>query len=126
MIKPGAKNPVSDYIAGLDAKDGIFFQDLYKIVKQIIPDIKEGVSYAMPAFIYKDKPLLCFALTNTHYGIYPMGSQIIDTMKNDLVGLDTTKGSIHFPLNKPLPKELIKKMVNKRLEQINKKLMKTK
>ena len=79
------------------------------------PDAAETISYRMPAFKYKGL-LVWFAAFSDHYSLFP-GSAMIKSFKNDLKGLATSKGTVQFPANKPVPIALIKKLVKARFAQ---------
>ena len=84
-------------------------------------DATEAISWGMPAFKYKG-PLVGFAAFTNHCSLFPMNSTLIVTFKNELEGFETSKGTIHFPLDKPLPATLLKKLVKARVaENDNKK-----
>jgi uncharacterized protein YdhG (YjbR/CyaY superfamily) len=70
----------------------------------------EGLSYRMPAFFFKGA-LLSYAAFKDHCSLFPMGSSAIEELAAELKGYRVTKGTIHFPLDKPLPKALIAKIV---------------
>ena len=79
----------------------------------------ETVSYGMPAFKYKGM-LMWFAAFSDHCSLFPTSS-IIEKFKNELKNYFTSKGTIHFPLDKPLPATLVKKMVKARVAENEKK-----
>jgi uncharacterized protein YdhG (YjbR/CyaY superfamily) len=70
----------------------------------------EGLSYRIPAFFFKGA-LLSYAAFKDHCSLFPMGSSAIEEFVEELEGFRVTKGTIHFPLDKPLPKVLITKIV---------------
>jgi len=74
----------------------------------------EGISYGMPAFRYKGA-LVGYAAFKEHCSFFPMSAALLDTMKNDLEGYRTSKGTLQFPMDKPLPAALVKKMVKARV-----------
>jgi uncharacterized protein YdhG (YjbR/CyaY superfamily) len=77
------------------------------------PEATEIIGYKIPAF--KDKKVLVwYAAFANHCSLFPTAA-VIDTFKNELKDFSTSKGTIHFPLDKPMPVELIKKMVQERL-----------
>lgn len=79
------------------------------------PEAIEVISYRMPAFKLK-KILVWYAAFLNHCSLFPTAA-IIDAFKDELKGYETSKGTIHFPMDKPLPAALIKKIVKARLEQ---------
>lgn len=75
----------------------------------MVPDAKQKISYAIPTFALNGN-LIHFAGYKNHIGLYP-GSKAIDVLAEDLEGYETSKGTVQFPINKPLPMDLIKKIV---------------
>jgi uncharacterized protein YdhG (YjbR/CyaY superfamily) len=79
------------------------------------PDAIEAISYGMPAF--RDKRVLVwFAAFSDHCSLFPTAA-VIDALKDELKPFSTSKGTIHFPTDKPLPTALIKKIVKARVAQ---------
>lgn len=90
-------------------------QELRSIIIQAAPEAEETISYAMPA--YKLKGILVyFACHKNHIGFYPASSGIANFEK-ELSGYKTSKGTIQFPLDKPLPLDLIKMIVEFRVTE---------
>ena len=89
-------------------------------IRSVVPaDATETISYGIPAFKYKGS-LLWFAAFSSHCSLFPTAS-VIEMFKNDLKGYSTSKGTIHFPTDKPLPAALVKKMVKARVRQVQSK-----
>lgn len=80
----------------------------------------EGISYGMPAFKYK-KPLAGYAAFKDHCSLFPMSGAVVAAMKDELKAYVTSKGAIQFPLEKPMPMALVKKIVKARLAEIDSK-----
>jgi len=76
----------------------------------------EGISYGMPAFRYKG-PLVGYAAFKDHCSFFPMQASLIDEMKDELKNYRTSKGTLQFPQDKPLPAALLKKMVKLRVAE---------
>jgi uncharacterized protein YdhG (YjbR/CyaY superfamily) len=83
------------------------------------PKATETISYGMPAFKYKGV-LVWFAAFSSHCSLFPTAS-VIEVFKNELKGFSTSKGTIQFPTDKPLPAVLVKKMVKARVAQVERK-----
>jgi uncharacterized protein YdhG (YjbR/CyaY superfamily) len=79
----------------------------------------ECISYGMPAFKHKGV-LVWFAAFSDHCSLFPTAS-VIDAFKKELKGFSTSKGTIHFPTDRPLPVALVKKLVKARIAQIERK-----
>ena len=80
------------------------------------PAATETIGYGMPAFRYKEV-LVWFAAFSDHCSLFPTAS-VIEAYKKELRGFYTSKGTIHFPTDKPLPAALIKKLVKARVAQV--------
>ena len=88
---------------------------LRKVIKESAPDAEEKISWQMPTFVLQGN-LVHFAVCKNHIGFYP-GLSGIDAFKHELSEYKGTKGSIHFPIKKPLPYELISKIVKFRVAE---------
>jgi len=80
------------------------------------PEATETISYRIPAFRYKEV-LVWFAAFSDHCSLFPTAS-VIEAFKKELEGFHTSKGTIHFPTDKPLPAALIKRLVKARVAQV--------
>ena len=83
------------------------------------PETVEGISYGMPVFKYQGS-LMWFAAFSDHCSLFPTAA-VIEACKKDLNNFSTSKGTIQFPVNKPLPDALLKKMIKIRLAQVQNK-----
>lgn len=88
-------------------------QQLRNTIRQAAPDAVETISYKMPAF-RQNKILVYYAANKNHIGFYPTPGPI-NHFKNELRSYKTSKGAIQFPLDEPLPLELIAKIVKFRM-----------
>ena len=79
------------------------------------PEATETISYRMPAVKYKGV-LVWFAAFSNHCSLFPTAS-VVEAFKNELKGFSTSKGTIRFPTDKPLPTALVKKLVKARVSQ---------
>lgn len=92
-------------------------QKIRKIIKDEVPqEATEAIKYGIPTFILNGN-LIHFSGYKKHVGLYPTPS-VIDHFKNELKGYKTSKGAIQFPLDKPIPYDLIKKIVKYRISQV--------
>ncbi|HVY75556.1 MAG TPA: DUF1801 domain-containing protein, partial [Puia sp.] len=88
---------------------------LRQTIKQAAPKATETISYRMPAF-RQNKVLVYYAVHKEHIGFYPTSDPIVH-FRQELEQYNTSKGAIQFPIDKPLPLALIKKIVKFRLEE---------
>jgi uncharacterized protein YdhG (YjbR/CyaY superfamily) len=89
---------------------------LRQTIKAMAPDAEEVISYGMPAFKWKGM-LVGFAAAKQHIGFYPWNSSTVELFKDALKAFETSKGTIRFALDKPLPVALIKKIVKSRMKE---------
>jgi uncharacterized protein YdhG (YjbR/CyaY superfamily) len=90
-------------------------KDLRATIKKAAPKAEEKISYAMPTFALHGN-LVHFAAFKNHIGFYP-APRAIEEFKKELAGYEGSKGTVQFPLDKPLPLALIAKMVKYRVAQ---------
>jgi uncharacterized protein YdhG (YjbR/CyaY superfamily) len=109
-------NNIDQYIAGFSKETQDILEQVRAIIKKAAPDAEESISYAMPAFRLYQHELLYFAAFKNHIGFYALPSGN-DAFKEELSHYKTGKGSIQFPLNKPMPLGLITKIVEFRVQE---------
>jgi len=109
-----AKN-IDEYIAGFPKDVQALLEQIRTTVRKAAPDAVEAISYGMPAFKLNGN-LVYFAGFKNHIGFYPVPSGI-EAFKKELSVYEQGKGSVRFPLNKPMPLDLITKIVKFRVEE---------
>jgi uncharacterized protein YdhG (YjbR/CyaY superfamily) len=110
-----AKN-IDEYIASFPEPQKGKLKQIRKLVAEFAPDAEETISYQMPTFKLNGKNLLHFAAFDHHIGFYPIPSGI-EAFKKELSGYKQGKGSVQFPLDKPLPLEVIGRIVEFRVKE---------
>ena len=109
-----AAQNIDSYIAEFPTKVQSSLKKLRKLIKQIVPAATEDIKYGMPTFVLKGN-LVHFAAYQHHIGFYPT-PDVITHFEKQLKPYQTSKGAIQFPINEPLPFELIEQMVFYRLK----------
>ena len=94
---------------------------LRQTIHAIIPRAEECISYGMPAFRLEGKVIAGFAAFKNHLAYLPHSGSVLGKLSDDLTAYESTPGSLHFPIDKPLPKSLVKKLITTRLEEVRKK-----
>lgn len=89
-------------------------EQLRQTIHELVPEASETISYAIPTFRWKGKNLVHFAGYARHIGFYP-GAATMAAFSQRLEGFKISKGTVQFPLNRPLPLDLVKEMVSFRL-----------
>ena len=115
-VKPGATpQTVDDYLAALPEEKRATLEKLRKVIKAAAPKATEVISYQMP--MYKHHGMLVgFAAFKDHCSFFP-GAKAVATHKDELKAYGTSKGTIRFPVDKPLPAALVKKLVKERIAE---------
>ena len=112
----GAPKNVDEYLAGVPEPARSTLNKMRAAIRSAVPpQATETISYGMPAFKHKGV-LVWFAAFSNHCSLFPTAS-VIEAFKSELKGFTTSKGTIHFPTDKPLPAALVKKLVKARVAQ---------
>jgi len=108
---------VHEYIHNLPEPARSSLRKIRAIIRSVVPpETTETISYGIPTFKYKGA-LFGYAAFSNHCSLFPMGSSVIAAFKDDLKGFQTSKGTIRFPVDKPPPAALVKKLVKARIAQ---------
>jgi len=108
---------VDEYLAGVPEPARSTLHTIRAVIRSVVPpEATEAISYQMPAFRYKGA-LVAYAAFAKHCSFFPMSAALIETFKKDLEGYSLSKGTIRFPVDKPLPAALVKKFVKARIAQ---------
>ncbi len=116
-MQSNSKTPltIDEYIAGFSADIQVILQMIRHFIKEAAPEAQEAISYQMPTFkLYGN--LVHFAAFTNHIGFYPVPSGI-EKFKDELSVYKQGKGSVQFPLDQPIPYDLISRIVKYRVEE---------
>jgi len=115
-VKPGATpQTVDDYLAALPEEARATLEKIRKTIKTVAPKATEVISYQIPMYKYHGM-LVGFAAFKDHCSFFP-GANPVATFKDELKAYKTSKGTIRFPIGKPLPAALVKKLVKARITE---------
>jgi uncharacterized protein YdhG (YjbR/CyaY superfamily) len=117
---PKSKAPpkdVDEYLAGVPEPARTTLTRIRAVIRSAVPpEATEAISYRIPTFKYKGS-LIAFAAFSKHCSLFPMSYAVIAAFKKDLKAFQISKGTIRFPLDKPLPATILKKMVKARIAE---------
>jgi uncharacterized protein YdhG (YjbR/CyaY superfamily) len=113
---PSKPTTIDEYLAALPDGQRAALENLRKIIEAAAPGAEECISYQLPAFRLNGM-LVGFGATANHCAFYLMSSSTVDAHKDDLKGYDTSKGTIRFQADKPLPAPLVRKLVKARIAE---------
>lgn len=109
---------IDDYLKKVEPSKKKALERIRVLAKEIVPSAAETISYGMPTLKYEGKPFLGFDAHKNHIGIYPYSGHVIEKLKDDLRGYQLTKGAIQVPLDEPIPKTTLRKVIALRLKAI--------
>ena len=115
----GANAPttVEEYLARVPEPARNTLEKMRAIIRSVVPkDTIEVISYGIPTFRYK-RSIVAIAAFKDHCSFFPMGSSALEGLEEELSKFRVTKGTLHFPVGKPMPAALVKKIVKARLAQ---------
>jgi uncharacterized protein YdhG (YjbR/CyaY superfamily) len=108
---------IDEYLATLSQDQRSALEVLRKTIKSAAPRAEECISYGLAAFRLYGRPLVAFGASANHCAFYPMSSSTVADHKDELKGYETSKGTIRFPVEKPLPAILVRKLVKARIAE---------
>ena len=111
---------VDDYIKQFPESIRVKLVEIRKIIQEAAPEAEERISYKMPAY-YQNGYVAYFGGHEKHVGFYPTGSGI-EAFRAEIVMFKNSKGAVQFPLDRPLPKDLITRIVKFKIEENEEKM----
>lgn len=116
MDKPAS---VEAYLAALPEDVRATLEKVRRSVKAAAPTATEKIGYGMPGFSYEGKYLVYYAGFKNHCSFFPASTGVMEEFEEELATYEVSKGTIRFPIGKPLPATLIKKLVKARIREID-------
>ena len=109
---PGMSSAEIDaYLAGLDEPRRSTLQQLRETILEVAPEAEEGISYGVPAFRVDGKVVAGFAAFKNHLSYLPHSGAVLSDLEADLVGYTASSGALQFPVDSPLPKPLVERLI---------------
>ena len=108
---------VDAYLRGVEEPKRSTLQALRRTILEIIPEAEEVILYRVPAFRVQGKTVAGFAAFKTHLSYLPFSGSVLPRLADDLHGYTMTKSALHFPVDEPLPKALVQKLIAVRLDE---------
>ena len=106
---------IDEYIATFPKSTQSILEELRQAIRESAPEAEEAISYQMPTFKLNWN-LVYFGAWENHIGFYPTSSAV-EAFKEELSDYEVTKGTVKFPIDKPIPFDLVKKMVRYRVKE---------
>ena len=108
---------VDKYLASVPEEKRATLEKLRQTIRTVVPEAEESLWYQMPTFKFQGRPLVTFAAFKNHCSLFPMSNAVIKAHADDLKSYVTSKGTVRFTSDKPLPAALVKKIVRARIKE---------
>ncbi len=109
---------IDSYLAGLDEPKRGTLERLRTSIMAVVPDADQCISYGVPAFKVRGKAVAGFAAFKSHLSYLPHSGSVLDELRDDLAGYETSKGSLRFAIDEPLPDGLVQALITARLREL--------
>ncbi len=109
---------VAEYLDSLSGPNREVLERVVTVAREVAPEAVEGTSYAMPALLVDGKGLLSALETKKHLAVYPFSGKVLTQLAAELEGFDWAKGTLRFSAEHPLSDELVRRIVQLRLAEI--------
>ncbi|HSJ71946.1 MAG TPA: DUF1801 domain-containing protein [Acidimicrobiia bacterium] len=112
-------NEIDTYLGNLDEPARSTLEDLRRVILDIVPDAEQGMSYGVPAFRSNGKAIAGFAAYRSHLSYLPHSGTVLETLAAEVSGYATSKGALQFPIDSPLDRDLVAKLIAARQGEIS-------
>jgi uncharacterized protein YdhG (YjbR/CyaY superfamily) len=112
-----SSSEIDAYLAGLEEPKRSTLQELRRTILEVIPEAEEGISYQVPAFRLHGKVVAGFAAFKNHLSYLPHSGSVFPQLPEEVASYRTSTGALQFPIDQPLPKPLVEKLVRVRIAQ---------
>lgn len=109
---------IDAYLAEVEEPKRSTLEQLRRTILNVVPEAEECISYQVPAFRVGGKVIAGFAAFKNHLSYLPFSGSVLNQLPDELAGYDKTLSSLHFPIDKPLPEPLVRKLIDARLSEI--------
>jgi uncharacterized protein YdhG (YjbR/CyaY superfamily) len=106
---------VDEYLRRIEEPKRSTLEALRRMILEIVPDAEQVISYRVPAFRIDGETVAGFAAFRDHLSYLPFSGSVLSDLADELQGYTMTKSALHFPVDRPLPKALVKKLIAARL-----------
>ena len=113
-MKKGVPKSVDEYIAAQPEAVRPKLEQVRAAIRRAAPEALEGIGYGMPGYKLHGKPMLYFAGFKAHYSLFAASGTFFAALADELRGYELRKGTVHFPLTKPVPEKLISRIAKLR------------
>ena len=115
---PVSAGEIDEYLRAVEEPKRRTLETLRRTVLEIVPEAEQVIFYRLPAFRVHGKTIGGFAAFKNHLSYLPFSGSVLPRLADQLAGYTMTKSSLHFPVDRPLPKALVRKLIAARLAEI--------
>jgi uncharacterized protein YdhG (YjbR/CyaY superfamily) len=108
---------IDEYLADLEEPKRSTLQCLRQTILEVVPEAEEGISYRVPAFRLEGKVIAGFAAFKNHLSYLPHSGSVFPALKDEVAHYTTSSGALQFPIDSPLPKPLVERLLGVRIAQ---------
>jgi uncharacterized protein YdhG (YjbR/CyaY superfamily) len=108
---------VDEYLGGLEEPKRSTLEALRRTILEVVPDAEQVISYRVPAFRVGGKTVAGFAAFRDHLSYLPFSGSVLSQLSAELDGYTMTKSALHFPVDRPLSKKLVERLIAVRLAE---------
>ena len=109
---------VDDFLARVEDDKRQTLEELRMTIREAVPSAEEGFSYGLPAFRLEGRPLVAYGASKNHCSLYPMSPAVIEQFREELKAFGLSKGTVRFTPENPLPKDLVRAIVDARIAEL--------
>ena len=109
---------IDQYLDALEEPKRTTLAQLRQTILDVLPEAEQGMSYGLPAFKVQGRTIAGFAAFKNHLSYLPYSGSVVAALGDDVAEYETSKGSLMFAIDKPLPKTLIRKLIRTRLAEL--------
>ena len=113
-----SSDEVTAYLNTLEEPKRKTLQVLRETIIAVQPEVEQGLSYQAPAFRFRGKVVAGFAAFKNHLSYLPHSGSVFPELKAELHSYSTSKGALRFPIDEPLPREIVEKLIKVRISQL--------
>jgi uncharacterized protein YdhG (YjbR/CyaY superfamily) len=115
---PVSAGEIDEYLRAVEEPKRSTLQTLRRTILEIVPQAEQGISYRLPAFRVQGETVAGFAAFKNHLSYLPFSGSVLPQLADQLAGYAMTKSALHFPVDRPLPRALVKELIATRLAEI--------
>jgi uncharacterized protein YdhG (YjbR/CyaY superfamily) len=110
---------VDEYLRSIEEPKRTTLQALRRTILEVVPEAEQVISYRVPAFRLRGKDIAGFAAFKDHLSFLPFSGSVLGRLADELDDYTMTKSSLHFPVDRPLPKAIVEKLIAARLAEVS-------